>query len=348
MKRWGVFVLLFVALSGCSMMMPGAVFDVINQAYHLYDDSTNATQSEYYIWNTTVRSNEIMIVFDFGNSEFKPVNYTKIVPFIIGNLSMLGSGYYDWEKVTNGGITSGGSGSQVCYYVNNNRSEYIVILPVPLEGDIDLRFKPANYNPTGWSELISSNTSFWASVGVLSAPDDNVIHVHNGFIDYIVNPYYDTNTLNDNSYHFATMIDNYKKAVKVEVYYQGDWTLHLPEKTSVAYAVDFYWYNVPASIVCQADPNLVWYPFASVVSNTADSSYFTGCSPMLTGNMEWMHLYTGVTWDPPKGMFLNTDSGSSTAYIYSVAVPAGSRRSFRSRWRIITVGHTARKAATTT
>lgn len=306
------------------MVMPGAVFDVINQAYHMHDGDTNDMQSQYNVWGYTVKSNEILIVFDFKNSEFKPRDY-NVNPFILGGLAQLGAGYYDWAAVTNGGIRSDGTGPQRCYYNSSTPLEYFIILPISTVQDMDILFRPANYNPSGWSEVVASGDSFWASIGNLSAPADDRVHIHNGFIQYAVNPYNQTNRIFDNNYHYAVMLDSNAKGIKIEVFAQGDWTIHLPEKTTVAYALNITWVNVPTSIYSQTNTSLVWQPFSGIISNRTDYTYRTDNFPVITGNRGWMHNNSNYTWDPRFGTFLTYNESERKMYA-TLSVPYGSGR----------------------
>jgi hypothetical protein len=125
---------------------------------------------------------KITIIFNFEGT-YLPEDY-DVIPFVVGGFNSINSNkYYEWEKVTNGGIKQDGTGSQVMTKINSREYKFeILTSDILLDPDTPtaVQFKAANYNPAGWSDLV---TSFWSVVGNQLSSDEKIVISNNQIIE---------------------------------------------------------------------------------------------------------------------------------------------------------------------
>jgi hypothetical protein len=167
---------------------------------------------------------KITIIFNFEGT-LLPEDY-GVIPFVVGGFNSINSDkYYEWAKVTNGGIKQDGTGSQLMTKINRKEYKFeILTSDILLDPDTPtgVQFKAANYNPAGWDNVVNN---FWDTVGKQLSDDEKIV-ISNNQIIAAYKPGSTEPVLPGESRDGIELSAD-GKTIKIKVAEHGGWTVHL-------------------------------------------------------------------------------------------------------------------------
>jgi len=167
---------------------------------------------------------KITIIFNFEGT-YLPEDYS-VIPFVVGGFNSINSNkYYEWAKVTNGGIKQDGTGSQVMTKINSREYKFeILTSDILLDPDTPtaVQFKAANYNPAGWNNVVNN---FWDTVGKQLSDDEKIVISNNQIIEAYKPG--STNAVLPGQSADGIELSADGKTIKIKVAEHGGWSVHL-------------------------------------------------------------------------------------------------------------------------
>lgn len=175
----------------------------------------------------TAPEDGITIIFDFSGT-FLPDDYS-VIPFVVGSLGSINTNkYFDWDKVTNGGIRQDGTGSHVMTKIDSTKWKFFIrssdILLDP-NTPTTVEFKAANYSTEGWSQVVAN---FWNTIGnQLTGIANEKIVISNKQIIAAYKPGASDPTVRPGQTADGMILSSDGKTLTIKVAEHGGWSVHI-------------------------------------------------------------------------------------------------------------------------